>query len=245
MFTFYKRYLEGNHCFHCIIVVFFCFCMISLVNCVWLIYFYGKTEYSNGLYMNLTPFPDNGTCDSYPFDEYYPLEFEYITENGKYHYSCPPPKFYFEIGHTLVSSLETVCILFVFFAGAIFVHWSVIPGCICLILVNSIVFSCGITDLIITKQSLNYCQNELFSLIDFSNSTIQPVSFHCKDSGFKQYASFETFTGIILYVYVIFISILYFILRKKKITDNNQYKQQETSSQSLSDNNETQIEINN
>ena len=242
MTLFYKHFLKGNNYFHVMIVFTFIVFMSNLVNLVMHFYFYGFQEESYGLYMNLSNSPDNAICSSYPFDGHFPYKIIYKFGNDKYTFNCPVPILYLLLGHGLVSSVVILLTFITFYLGNIYVHWSSIPLVIVLIVSNSIIFLIGIADKLIIDSSMNYCQNELFNLIDFSKSKIQPISMDCSDNHFEDFAYYEIFAGFLGLIYSVIVLILYIFFRRKKKEMITGYKEQENSSQISSDHSEIVLE---
>ena len=226
MFSFYKQYLEGNNYFHIMIVFSFIVIMSNVVTLVMHFYFYGGIDQSNGLYLNLTPSPDNATCSNYPFAGHYPLEISYITDNGKYSYACTLPQLYLILGHGVISGVVILLTLISFFTGTIYVHWSSVVLVLILFLSNLMILAIGISDELILESALSCCEHDLFHLIDFSKSSVKPLSLECSDGFFKQFANYEIFAGLFGLIYLLVVFIIYLCFRGKKKELFEGYKEQ-------------------
>ncbi|ELP86959.1 hypothetical protein EIN_316580 [Entamoeba invadens IP1] len=220
---FFKANVASNKSFYVVSAFSIVALLLALVATGYQFSLFGDTERDGEYYMNLSKGPLDGTCGAKPFSEHLPLEFTYHISTGDLSYKCMPPLFFQVICHLAVTITLVGLSLASYLFGILVVQRKAFVFLFGYILISICMIRVGITEIVISIGSNNFCKNELLSSVKFNSPTgIVPTSVSCYLTHYIVFGFYEVIVGIISVLHSIILSfffINYFKLKQKQKED--------------------------
>ncbi|GAB1227044.1 hypothetical protein ENUP19_0317G0049 [Entamoeba nuttalli] len=221
----YFRRVQSQKTSFKLLVILTAFCgIMSLVAFSYQFILYGKSEETDGIYMDLTFESTNGTCHSYPFKENRPLDFIYFTDVGVYKFYCMPPLTYQVICHLFATMLTFILSIVSFVFGSVLVQKISIIFILAYIAFSFLLLIVGITDTVMGFNSDKFCNNELLNTVDFTHSISKPSSIQCNIDYITYFGVYEIIVALFAAAHGVIIGCLFFdyFKSKKALRDEQQ-----------------------